>query len=90
MKKNKDGTWTEISYERKGNYLVFITDTLGQYSIVTETSNTSVQGTYTPNVGGANTGYRPIFSSYLFYFLISFIVLCLLLKKHQQNKNDCA
>lgn len=90
MKKNKDGTWTEISYERKGNYLVFITDTLGSYSIVTETSNTSVQGTYTPNVGGANTGYRPIFSSYLFYFLISFIVLCLLLKKHQQNKNDCA
>ena len=50
-------TYEKIEYKIEDGYLIYETDELGIVSIIGDKeSNTSVMGTYTPNIGGAITG----------------------------------
>ena len=56
LRKNAQGTYEKIDYTIEGSYLVYETEELGRVSILGDIEyDTSVQGTYTPNIGGAIT-----------------------------------
>ena len=71
-----DGTYEKIEYKIEGGYLVYETDELGIVSLIGDKEfNSSVQGTYTPNIGGAITGDE---TNIHFYIGIGFIALGLI------------
>ncbi len=57
IRKNNHGSYEKIHYTIEQGYLVYETEELGIVSIIGDKeTNTSVMGTYTPNIGGALTG----------------------------------
>ncbi len=57
IRKNANGSYEKINYTIENGYLIYETDELGIVSIIgNKEFETSVQGTYTPNIGGALTG----------------------------------
>ncbi len=76
VRRLSDGTYEKIEYKTEGGYLVYETDELGIVSIIGDKEfDTSVQGTYTPNIGGAITGDD---TNIYFYIGIGFIALGLI------------
>ncbi|MCI9525228.1 MAG: hypothetical protein HFF01_09435, partial [Erysipelotrichaceae bacterium] len=71
------GTYEKIEYKIEDGYLIYETDELGIVSIIGDKeTNTSVMGTYTPNIGGAITGDE---TNTDIYIEISFISFCIIM-----------
>ncbi|MCI9525122.1 MAG: hypothetical protein HFF01_08875, partial [Erysipelotrichaceae bacterium] len=79
------GTYEKIEYKIEDGYLIYETDELGIVSIIGDKeSNTSVMGTYTPNIGGAITGDETNVKN---YFVMIIIGLSVILRYGKANKN---
>ncbi len=88
IKKNADGMYEKIEYKIEGNYLTYETDELGVVSIIGDKeSNTSVMGTYTPNIGGAITGDETNTNLYIGISFITLGILSYLLFKRSKQKD---
>jgi len=88
MKKNANGTYEKIEYKIEDGYLIYETDELGIVSIIGDKeSNTSVMGTYTPNIGGAITGDETNTNLYMGISLITLGILSYLLFKRNKQKD---
>jgi len=88
IKKNTNGTYEKIEYKIEDGYLIYETDELGIVSIIGDKeSNTSVMGTYTPNIGGAITGDETNTNIYMGISLITLGILSYLLFKRNKQKD---
>ena len=88
IKKNANGTYEKIEYKIEDGYLIYETDELGIVSIIGDKeSNTSVMGTYTPNIGGAITGDETNTNIYMGISLITLGILSYLLFKRNKQKD---
>ena len=88
MRKNANGTYEKIEYKIEDGYLIYETDELGIVSIIGDKeSNTSVMGTYTPNIGGAITGDETNTNIYMGISLITLGILSYLLFKRNKQKD---
>ncbi|MCI9523714.1 MAG: hypothetical protein HFF01_01515, partial [Erysipelotrichaceae bacterium] len=89
VRKNAQGTYEKIDYTIEGSYLVYETEELGRVSILGDIEyDTSVQGTYTPNIGGAITKDDTNINIYFILSFISFgIISYLIFKENKQNRH---
>ncbi len=88
MRKNANGTYEKIEYKIEDGYLIYETDELGIVSIIGDKeSNTSVMGTYTPNIGGAITGDETNTNLYIGISFITLGILSYLLFKKNKQKD---
>ncbi|MCI9293097.1 MAG: hypothetical protein HFF02_07370, partial [Erysipelotrichaceae bacterium] len=87
IRKNANGEYERIEFKTEEGYLTYETDELGIVSIIGDKEfNTSVKGTYTPNIGGAITGNQ-INTNFFLEMCISSLSLIayLLYKRNKQN-----
>ena len=86
IRKNNNGSYEKIHYTIEQGYLVYETEELGIVSIIGDKeTNTSVMGTYTPNIGGALTGDETGIHLNLLLMFISFLVLMILKSNKQKD-----
>ncbi len=86
IRKNNNGSYEKIHYTIEKGYLVYETEELGIVSIIGDKeTNTSVMGTYTPNIGGALTGDETGIHLNLLLMFISFLVLMILKSNKQKD-----
>ncbi len=85
FRKNANGTYEKIEYKMEGNHLIYETDELGIVSMIGDKDNeTSVNATYTANIGGALTGdHTNMYIKYVFLF--SFLLITIIFKSKKQN-----
>ncbi len=86
IRKTTDGNYEKIEYTIEEGYLIYETEELGIVSIIGDKEiETSVQGTYTPNIGGAITGDITDPMSYMIIISISLLMIVMLMEfKHQR------
>ncbi len=88
LRKNAKGTYERIEFQIEGNYLTYETDELGIVSIIGDKeSNTSVMGSYTPNIGGAITGDETNTNIYIGISFITLGMISYLLFKRSKQKD---
>ncbi len=88
IRKNASGTYERVEYKIEGNYLTYETDELGIVSIIGDKEiETSVQGTYTPNIGGAITGDGTNTNLYIGITFITLGMISYLLFKRNKQKD---
>ena len=76
IRKNANGEYERIEYKTEEGYLVYETDELGIVSIIGDKEfETSVKGTYTPNIGGALTGDKTNIYLYVIYLIASILII---------------
>ncbi|MCI9525244.1 MAG: hypothetical protein HFF01_09520, partial [Erysipelotrichaceae bacterium] len=84
-----DGTYEKIEYKIEGGYLVYETDELGIVSLIGDKEfNSSVQGTYTPNIGGAITGDETDMYAYAGLVCIMLGFICYLINKKYNVRSN--
>ncbi len=88
IKRLKDGSYEKIEYKIEKGYLVYETEELGIVSIIGDKEfDTSVQGTYTPNIGGAITGDETNIYYYIGMMFITLGFISYLLFKRNKQKD---
>ena len=86
IRKNANGTYEKVNFTIENGYLTYETDELGIVSIIGDKEfETSVQGTYTPNVGGALTGDESNIYFNFIMVLVSLIGIMYLRRKKQKD-----
>ncbi|MCI9523526.1 MAG: hypothetical protein HFF01_00525, partial [Erysipelotrichaceae bacterium] len=82
IRRLEDGTYEQIDYKVENGYLVYETENLGIVSIIGEKEyETSVKGSYTPNIGGAITGDETDITVYIGFICIALGLFSYLLFK---------
>lgn len=85
LRKNANGDYERVNFTIEDGYMIYETDELGIVSIIGD-KETSVMGTYTPNVGGAITGDGTNIYLYFVLIVISLITMNSLKKeKHKES-----
>ncbi len=86
IRKNASGNYERVEYTIEDGYMIYETDELGIVSIIGDKEfETSVQGTYTPNVGGALTGDESNIYFNFIMVLVSLIGIMYLRRKKQKD-----
>ncbi len=84
LRKNANGDYERVNFTIEDGYMIYETDELGIVSIIGD-KETSVMGTYTPNVGGAITGDGTNIYLYFVLIVISLITMNSLKKRNTKN-----